>query len=236
MNADGTQPINLSNSSLRGDVAPAWSPDGKKIVFSSARDGDVDEVYMMNPDGTAQTRLTVNKAFDDFPAFSPDGKKIAFESNRDGNFEVYAMNPDGTGQTNLTNLSSADDFDADWSVSAADATAPRVDKVEPAENATGVSPTANVSASFSETMNPSTVNTTTFKLRKAGTSTSVGATVTYDAAARKATLDPNAGLTRGATYVATVNTGAKDLAGNALDQNATTSGSQPKTWKFTVTK
>ena len=85
-------------------------------------------------------------------------------------------------------------------------------------------------------MNPSTVNTTTVKLKKAGTSTSVGATVTYDAAARKATLDPKAGLTRGATYVATVSSGAKDLAGNALDQNAATSGSQPKTWKFTIVK
>jgi TolB protein len=68
----------------------------------------------MNADGTGQTRLTINKAFDDSGAFSPDGKKIAFASDRDGNSEIYVMNPDGTGQINLTNLDSAADTDPDW--------------------------------------------------------------------------------------------------------------------------
>ena len=51
---------------------------------------------------------------------------------------------------------------------------------------------------------------------------------------KKATLDPSANLRSGATYVATVTTGAKDLADNRLDQDSTTAGNQKKTWEFKV--
>ena len=67
-----------------------------KIVFSSHRDGN-DEIYSMNADGSAQTRLTNNAASDYDPAFSPDAGKIAFTSRRDGNDEIYVMNTDGSG-------------------------------------------------------------------------------------------------------------------------------------------
>jgi Bacterial Ig-like domain len=169
-------------------------------------------------------------------AFPGQNGKIAFVSDRDGNAEIYAMNPDGTGQINLTNLGSANDTDPDWGVSTADTSAPKVNKVAPTENATGVSPTANVSALFSEAMNPFSINTTTVRLRKAGTSTNLGATVTYDSATKKAILNPKSNLSLGATYEATVTTGTKDLAGNALDQNVSNTGNQPKLWRFTIKK
>jgi hypothetical protein len=116
----------------------------------------------------------------------------------------------------------------------ADTTAPRVNRVVPAENATGIAPAANVSAVFSENMRSSTVSASTVKLTKKDSTSSLAATVTYDATAKKATLNPDASLQRGATYKATVTTGAKDLAGNALDQSSTTTGNQPKSWTFTV--
>lgn len=72
------------------------------IAFESQRDGNA-EVYVMNPDGTNQRRLTFNSSFDGEPAFSPTGEKIAFSSDRDGNSEIYIMNADGSSQTNLTN-------------------------------------------------------------------------------------------------------------------------------------
>ena len=62
----------------------------------------------------------------------------------------------------------------------------------------------------------------------------MSATVTYDSVTKKATLDPSATLRSGATYIATVTTGATDLAGNQLDQDSTTAGNQTKTWKFKV--
>ncbi|MDH5682254.1 MAG: hypothetical protein OEZ36_11740, partial [Spirochaetota bacterium] len=73
-----------------------------KIAFHSIRDGQ-NEIYIMNIDGTEQTRLTNNPANDGNPSFSPDGNKIAFSSNRDVDWEIYIMNVDGTGQTNLSN-------------------------------------------------------------------------------------------------------------------------------------
>ncbi|UCE06399.1 MAG: PD40 domain-containing protein, partial [bacterium] len=59
------------------------------------------EIYVINPDGSGQTRLTNN--YELSPSWSPDGKKIVFTSRRDGNAEIYVMNADGSEQTRLTN-------------------------------------------------------------------------------------------------------------------------------------
>jgi Tol biopolymer transport system component len=83
------------------------------IVFQSQRDGNT-EVYMMNADGSAQTRLTNNTADDFQPLWSPDGGHITFVSARDGNNEIYVMNADGSAQTRLTD-NSADDTQPAWS-------------------------------------------------------------------------------------------------------------------------
>ncbi len=109
INADGTGETNLtpdaSTITHSPDATdPTFSPDGTKIAFSSDRDSDgnqgiSNEVWVMNADGTGQTRLTT--AGGEFPAYSPDGSKIAFI--RSGN--VWVMNADGSGQTQLT-----DDF------------------------------------------------------------------------------------------------------------------------------
>ena len=87
--------------------------DGSKIAFNSNRDGNY-EIYVMNADGSGQTRLTNNPATDYYPSFSPDGSKIAFNSYRDGNNEIYVMNANGSGQTRLTN-NTANDIDPSFS-------------------------------------------------------------------------------------------------------------------------
>src|SRR5262249_31884704 len=95
------------------DAVPAWSPDGSKIAFTSARDGR-NQIYVMNVDGSSQTRLTTDAGSDVSPAWSPDGKTIAFASNRDGNYEIYVMNSDGGDQTRLTRNLDVD-LDPAWS-------------------------------------------------------------------------------------------------------------------------
>ena len=89
-------------------------------------------------------------------------------------------------------------------------------------------------ATFSEPMRAGTINTNTFTLRKAGSTTNVAAAVGYDPATNRATLDPNNNLQSGATYVATATTGATDLAGNRLDQDPNTAGNQSKSRTFKV--
>jgi Tol biopolymer transport system component len=84
------------------DGDPAWSPNGRRIAFTSERDGGDREVYVMNADGTDQVRLTTSAGFDENPSWSPNGRLIAFDSMRDGNLEVYVMNVDGTNVRRVT--------------------------------------------------------------------------------------------------------------------------------------
>src|SRR5205823_7636122 len=91
-------------------------------------------------------------------------------------------------------------------------TAPTVSFTVPANGATGVPISANIAASFSEAMDPLTISTATFTLKQ-GT-TAVAGTVTY--AGITATFNPLSTLAPGTVYTATVTTGFKDLAGNAL--------------------
>ena len=100
MDADGASVTRLTDHP-EFDVNPAWSPDGRRIAFSSGRDGNA-EVYVMNADGSDVTRLTDHPESDMNPAWSPDGRRIAFSSERDGNAEIYVMNADGSDVTRLT--------------------------------------------------------------------------------------------------------------------------------------
>ena len=108
MNTDGSGVIQLTDDPATdfGDRA-GWSPDGRRFVFSSTRDGGDIDIFVMNADGTGVTQLTHNDFIaDDDPVWSPDGKQIAFHSTRDGGDEdIFVMNADGTGVIPLTSNS-----------------------------------------------------------------------------------------------------------------------------------
>jgi len=104
----------------------------------------------------------------------------------------------------------------------ADTTAPTACSTAPIDAATDIAVTANVTAAFCEAMDPTTISATTFTLKR-GT-TAVAGTVTF--AGSTATFNPTANLANGTVYTATITTGAKDLAGNALAAN--------KVWSFTT--
>lgn len=75
-----------------GDTAPAWSPGGRRLVFS--RGGDL---YAIGADGTGLRRLTRGRGSDADPTWSPDGRRIAF--SRSG--VLYVMNANGSSARRL---------------------------------------------------------------------------------------------------------------------------------------
>ncbi|MHB8845715.1 MAG: OmpA family protein [Nitrospirota bacterium] len=105
---------------------------------------------------------------------------------------------------------------------AGDTISPVVVCTNPGSEVTGWSVDKNITATFSEDMNRSTITTSTFTVKR-GTA-SVAGKVTF--AGTTATFDPASELEKGATYTATIVAGAKDLAGNALENSYV--------WSFTT--
>jgi Tol biopolymer transport system component len=105
MRADGSERRNLSEDTAANEGVAAFSPDGERLVFRSARNGRFD-LYLANRDGTDARALTNDEARENFPVFAPNSAAIAFSSNRDGardsrgnlTFDNYilALAPDGT--------------------------------------------------------------------------------------------------------------------------------------------
>jgi len=99
---------------------------------------------------------------------------------------------------------------------------PTATSIEPANNVTGVPRNKEIAFTFSESMDPLTINDSTFTLYQG--STKISGTVTYSGNIAKFT--PSVILTPATMYTATVNTGAKNLAGKSLSQNSI--------WNFTT--
>jgi Tol biopolymer transport system component len=123
MDSDGSGQRNVTNA-LGIDAWPTWSADGSRIVFHADRNyivGDSDsmtddpDIYVVNADGTGETRLTDDPGRDFLPIWSPDGSRIVFISNREGPGEIFVMNADGSGQDNVTNDPGAADGWPSWS-------------------------------------------------------------------------------------------------------------------------
>ena len=111
----------------------ALSPDGKKLAFVSQTKTEykalgkvpspscyagIEEISIMNIEGTDYKRLTLNKVPDGYPCWSKDGKSIYFDRDPnwkledEGNFhrDIFIMNQDGTNQRNLTDSPTTDDY------------------------------------------------------------------------------------------------------------------------------
>ncbi|MEZ5306065.1 MAG: hypothetical protein R2684_02850 [Pyrinomonadaceae bacterium] len=124
-NPDGSGVKNLTNSPGY-DAEATVSPDGKTIVFTSTRDGDLD-IYTMDRNGKHVKRLTTALGYDGGPFFSPDGKKIVYRSYHPktdaeiarykdrlandliepNNFEIWVMDKDGSNKVKLTDFGAA---------------------------------------------------------------------------------------------------------------------------------
>jgi Tol biopolymer transport system component len=93
-----------------GNGNPQWTSDGRKIVYESDANEGLPEIYIMNSDGTNQTRLTNTERRNENPVVSADGNSIIFVSNRElsYSFDIFVMNIDGKNQNPLSKYSGDD--------------------------------------------------------------------------------------------------------------------------------
>ncbi len=117
-----------------------------------------------------------------------------------------------TGVKDLAGNKLAADFS--WTFTTRDDSPPTVISTSPAAGATGVSPTAPITVTFSEAMDVSTITAANITLKVTSSGAAVPGTVTYNAATRVATFTPNAPLAQTTGYTLTVSSAVKDLAGN----------------------
>ena len=124
-NADGSNLRQLTTEDGY-DAEATFSPTGDRIVFTSARDGDL-ELYSMAPDGSDVVRLTHRPGYDGGAFYSPDGSKIIWRADypeegpelddymrllgegliRPGELEILVMDADGSNQRQVTNIGGA---------------------------------------------------------------------------------------------------------------------------------
>ena len=106
-------PVRILSSTL-DEHTPDYSPDGKRITFTSTRSGN-EEIWMANADGSHPVQLTnmggpstVN------PRWSPDGRKILFTSRPKGSSDLYLLDP-STGSWRRLTSDPANDVEPRWS-------------------------------------------------------------------------------------------------------------------------
>jgi Tol biopolymer transport system component len=114
-------PVRLTNNAEE-ERAPAWSPDGTRILFMCRKGAPAEgrvipafQLCVMNADGTGLRQLTTTTGPYLGPDWSPDGRQIIFQRalGGAGRFQLFLITADGTGERQLTNPPGLNGF-ANW--------------------------------------------------------------------------------------------------------------------------
>jgi len=96
-------------------LSPAWSPDGRRLCYTSYKD-ERQNLYVINLATATQFRISNVTGLNSAPAWSPDGAKIAMTLSKDGNAEIYLLDVEKKRFTRLT-YNRAIDSSPTWSPS-----------------------------------------------------------------------------------------------------------------------
>jgi serine/threonine protein kinase/Tol biopolymer transport system component len=102
----------LTEGKYDGQRGMDFTPDGRLVYVT--RNGDYQDLWIINADGTAQRQLTANAAAEEYPKVSLDGRSIIFTSTAGGLQHIWRIDVDGSNPTQLTD-GAFSDYNALWS-------------------------------------------------------------------------------------------------------------------------
>jgi len=232
--ANGAQSTNPASEAVDNDAATRWSNQGlgswisldlgsQKTVcsvdiiwYNGNQRQNTFEIAVSN-DGNTFTKIFSSKS---------SGTTTAAEKYdvTDSQGRYVKVTVTGNTQSDWASINEIDVFGT--SSTASDTAKPTVTGTSPGGGTSNIQVNSVIKVTFSEPVLSSSVSTSTFTLRIADTTTKLGGAVSLSSDGKTATFDPSANLATSTRYAATISTGAKDLAGNAL--------SQSKKWSFTT--
>jgi hypothetical protein len=230
--ANGAQATNPASEAVDNDATTRWSNEGlgswirldlgsQKTVcsvniawFKGNERVNTFEIAVSN-DGNTFTKIFSSKS---------SGTTTAAEKYdvTDSQGRYVKITVTGNTQSDWVSINEIDVF----GISSTDTTKPTITGTTPGGGTSNIQLNSVIKVTFSEPMLASSVSTNTFTLRIADTTTKLGGAVSLSQDGKTATFDPSPDLASSTRYVATIFTGAKDLAGNAL--------SESKKWSFTT--
>ncbi|MGA9943057.1 MAG: Ig-like domain-containing protein, partial [Nitrososphaeraceae archaeon] len=234
--ANGAQSTNPASEAVDNDAATRWSNEGlgswirldlgsQKTVcsvdiswFNGNQRVNTFEIAVSN-DGNTFTKIFSSKS---------SGTTTAAEKYDvpDSQGRYVKITVTGNTQSDWVSINEIDVFGTSSTPLPSDTTKPTVTSTSPGGGTSNIQVNSVIKVTFSEPMSSSSVSTSTFTLRIADTPTTLGGVVSLSSDGKTGSFDPTANLASSTRYVATISTGAKDLAGNAL--------SESKKWSFTT--
>jgi Tol biopolymer transport system component len=113
MRVDGSQLTRLTDPGSANDLHPRWSPDGNTISFT--RSTGINQVWLMNADGTNQRPITALGDAASGASFSPNGSQLVYESVANGRTQLFIADVGGSNIRQLTTFATGNSFFPRWS-------------------------------------------------------------------------------------------------------------------------
>ncbi|KAF5423697.1 MAG: Ig-like domain-containing protein/S-layer protein, partial [Candidatus Methanocomedens sp.] len=218
-----------TNSSSSDPKGPVQSEDHKKPVISLVENGTVTNstaiiTWKTHENSTSRVEYGIDSTSENDTSSSSNvtSHKIILTGLNPATTYKYVVN--STDEAGNSNESEEKSF-----TTSSDTTVdikPTVYETYPENNEENINITDNITAKFSEDMNGSTLDNTSFLLVISSSSNPISGNVTYDSSTKTATFDPDGNLNYNTEYTATVTTDVTDSAGNNLNKT--------ETWSFTT--